>query len=194
MRAKQTYPRKTPDSVIKTLEEAKKTLDNSAQTNRNLFIAFNFVLITALVLCVSVSDEDLLIGTSTIQLPLLNIKLPIWAFASIAPMVIVALHFDLLHNLTEHRDKLRYWRKQWQTVHPRNTRLTQQLYPFLFDFAWLHAHDTSSQKMRIRLLPGLCWLLYCWAAYTVLVIFFIRKMFTALTTSLLPIRTTLVFA
>ena len=169
--------RSTPEALIKALEEAGKILESSAQTNRNLFIAFNFVLITALVLCLSVTDEDLLIGLSTIKLPLLNINLPIWAFASIAPLVIVALHFDLLQNLGEHRDKLAAWSRCWFKVHPspsRNADMPRQLYPFLFDFACLHANYTGSTAMRARLLPGLCWLLYCWAAYTVLVIFFIR--------------------
>jgi hypothetical protein len=36
--------------LIKVLEEAKKILDTSAQTNRNLFIAFNSVLATVLIL------------------------------------------------------------------------------------------------------------------------------------------------
>ncbi len=177
MNTDKPFKRHTPEALTKALEEAKKILESSAQTNRNLFIAFNFVLITALVLCLSVTDEDLLLGSSTVKLPLLSIELPIWAFASIAPMVLVALHFDLLHNLTEHRDKLMVWSQCWLKVHPspsRNADMPRQMYPFLFDFAWLHANHTGSTVMRSRLLPGLCWLLYCWAAYTVLAIFFIR--------------------
>ena len=169
--------RSTPEALIKALEEARKILESSAQTNRNLFIAFNSVLATVLVLCLSVTDEMLLLGSSTIKLPLLSVELPIWAFASIAPLALVALHFDLLQNLGAHRDKLMAWSDCWFKVHPspsRNADMPRQLYPFLFDFSWVHANHTSSTVMRARLLPGLCWLLYCWAAYTVLVIFFIR--------------------
>lgn len=166
------------EASIKTLEERRKNLETSAQTNRNLFAGCNFVLIVALVLCLNVTDEDLLlIASSGIKLPLLNISLPIWAFACFAPLVIVALHFDLLHNLNEHRNKLMVWSKDWLAVDPTtklNTDMPQELYPFLFDFAWLHANHTGSTAMHTRLLPGLCWLLYCWAPYTVLVVFFIR--------------------
>ena len=73
--------RSTPEALTKDLEEARKILERSAQTNRNLFITFNSVL----VLCLIVTDKILLLGSSTIKLPLLSAELPIWAFASIAP-------------------------------------------------------------------------------------------------------------
>jgi hypothetical protein len=110
------------DASIKALEEAKKILDTSAQTNRNLFIAFNSVLVTVLILCLSITDEMLLLGSSTIKLPLLNVDLPIWAFATIAPLALVALHFDLLQNLGAHRKKLIDWCKCWFKVYPSPIR------------------------------------------------------------------------
>jgi hypothetical protein len=166
-----------PEAAIKALEDAKKILETSAQTNRNLFIAFNSVLVTVLILCLSVTDEMLLLGSSTIKLPLLNIDLPIWAFATIAPLALLTLHFDLLQNLSAHREKLIVWCKAWFKVYPspsHNADMPQQLYPFLFDFAWLYVNHTESATIGARLLPRLCWLLYCWGAYTVLVIFFVR--------------------
>lgn len=90
--------RPSPEALLKALEDAKKILDTFAQTNRNLFIAFNSVLVTVLILCLSITDEMLLLGSSTITLPLLNVALPIWAFATIAPLALVALHFDLLRT------------------------------------------------------------------------------------------------
>lgn len=162
----------------KDLEELKKILETSAQTNRNLFTAFIFMLITALVLCLNISDEELLtIATSAIKLPALNVSLPTWAFACIGPLVIVTLHFDLLHNLTEHRNKLNAWCSCWLKVNSTangSNDMPQQLYPFLFDFAWLLANHPDRTSKHTQLLPGLCWLLYCWAPYTILVVFFIR--------------------
>lgn len=110
---------------------------------------------------------------------MLNIELPISAFASIAPLILVALHFDLLHNLGEHRDKLIDWYDCWSNVNLnytpiRSTDMPQQLYPFLFDFAWIHANCIISKNIRTHFLPGLCWLLYCWAPFTVLAVIFIR--------------------
>ena len=169
--------RPSPEALLKALEDAKKILETSAQTNRNLFIAFNSVLVTVLILCLSVTDEMLLLGSSTIKLPLLNVDLPIWAFATIAPLALVALHFDLLQNLSAHREKLIAWCLCWFKVYPspsRNADMTRQLYPFLFDYAWIYANHIESPTIGARLLPRLCWLLYCWGAYTVLVIFFVR--------------------
>ena len=165
------------EAAIKALDEAKKILDTSAQTNRNLFIAFNSVMVTVLILCLSITDEMLLLGSSTIKLPLLNVDLPIWAFVAIAPLALVALHFDLLQNLNAHRDKIMTWCKCWFIVHPSlsdNINIPKQLYPFLFDFAWVYENHIRTKTMAMRLLPRLCWLLYCWAAYSVLVIFFVR--------------------
>ena len=162
---------------IKALDDAKKLLDTSAQANRNLFIAYNTVLITVLILCLSITDEILLIGSSTITMPFLNVALPIWAFATIAPLFLVALHFDLLQNLNAHRDKVITWCRCWFKVHPEtlsNSPMPKQLYPFLFDFAWVYNNHVEPKSSGIRMLPRLCWMLYCWSTYAVLIIFFVR--------------------
>ncbi|MEN9866890.1 MAG: hypothetical protein RL748_2480, partial [Pseudomonadota bacterium] len=177
------HAQKPTPAAKPTLDDAKKLLDTSATTNRNLFIAFNLVLVTALILCLGINDEQLLIGTAPIPLPFLNVQLPIWAFASVVPLLVLVVHFDLLHNLNEHSRKLKAWVAAWEEKYPPadaakkdkgEMAVSDQLYPFLYDFAWLHAKGKGPQNINARLLPALCWAMYCWAPYTVLVIFLIR--------------------
>ena len=165
-------------------EEAKKLLDASATTNRNLFIAFNLLLATSLILCLSVSDEQLLLDNTPIPLPFINVSLPTWAFASVLPSFVLVLHFDLLHNLNEHASKLQTWVAAWEKKFPpappgsaasaEKVQLSTLLFPFLYDFAWLHAKGKGPDSINRNLLPTLCWLIYCWAPYSVLLIFLIR--------------------
>jgi hypothetical protein len=178
-----TPPSPPPAAAKPTLEDAKKLLDTSATTNRNLFVGFYLVLVTALILCLGINDEQLLIGTAPVPLPFLNVTLPIWAFASVVPLLVMVVHFDLLHNLNEHNRKLRAWVAAWEAKYPpagnpaagaNEMAVSDQLFPFLYDFAWLHANGRGPQNINAKLLPGMCWALYCWAPYTVLVIFLIR--------------------
>ncbi|WP_338848415.1 pentapeptide repeat-containing protein [Massilia sp. W12] len=97
----------------KKVDSAKAILDKSAETNRNLLIAFYALLPLLIVFCLSVTDEMLLNGSATIRVPLLSVDLPILAFALIAPLLLTAIHFDLLHNLNEHSRKLANWVNLW---------------------------------------------------------------------------------
>lgn len=226
-----------------TLDDAKKLLDTSATANRNLFLAFLAFEIAALMLCLGVGDEQLLMGTTPVSLAFLNLTLPIPAFAIIAPFVLLLVHCELLHNLNEHANKLRVWLGAWDSKYPadpgdpsnqgqasddaNNTAenaadtsaaedggasligvmrgwiarqkkriaqwlarinplysaqseeqtkgvvATNQLFPFLYDFAFVYSTQ-DERKLNGSLLPTLCWNLYCWAPFTVLVIFLIR--------------------
>ncbi len=174
---------KTEKAAKTALDDAKKLLDGSALTNRNLLIAFYVLLATGLMLCLGISDEQLLLNKAPVPLPLLNLTLPIWAFASVVPLLLLVVHFDLLHNLNEHSHKLQAWLRAWDAV-PRPLAqggtqmaagaLSDQLFPFVYDFAWLHGCGRGQSNINSKLLPGLSWALYCWAPFTVLIVFFIR--------------------
>lgn len=174
---------KTEKAAKTALDDAKKLLDGSALTNRNLLIAFYVLLATGLMLCLGISDEQLLLNKAPVPLPLLNLTLPIWAFASVVPLLLLVVHFDLLHNLNEHSHKLQAWLHAWDAV-PRPSAqggtqmaagaLSDQLFPFVYDFAWLHGCGRGQSNINSKLLPGLSWALYCWAPFTVLIVFFIR--------------------
>lgn len=107
---------KTEKSAKIALDDAKKLLDASALTNRNLLIAFYILLTTGLMLCLGISDEQLLLYKAPVPLPFLNLTLPIWAFASVVPLLLLVVHFDLLHNLNEHSHKLQSWLHAWDEV------------------------------------------------------------------------------
>ncbi|WP_338849474.1 pentapeptide repeat-containing protein [Massilia sp. W12] len=220
-----------PEDQQKKLDVAKTLLDKSAETNRNLLIAFYALLTTSLILCLSVTDEMLLVGSTTIKIPLISVDLPIWAFASIAPFFVMVLHFDLLHNLNEHSRKLGVWVALWEAKHgvaqknqvkkaalwrragrqighlwrikqilPRHlaktylwpnlfirrlwrkksraekpgATISENCYPFVYDFAWLYEKGKGGKRASSTLLPLLCWLLYCWLPFVVLMAFMMR--------------------
>jgi uncharacterized protein YjbI with pentapeptide repeats len=176
---------KTEKSVKTTLDDAKKLLDGSALTNRNLLIAYYLLLVTGLMLCLGVSDEQLLLNKAPVPLPFLNLTLPIWAFASVVPLLLLVVHFDLLHNLNEHSHKLQAWLHAWDDAQRPPAQggaglqagagaLSDQLFPFVYDFAWLHGCGRGQVNINSKLLPGLSWALYCWAPFTVLIVFLIR--------------------
>lgn len=166
-----------------SLAELKRALDTSAATNRNLFIAFNLLLVAALLMCLGLGDEQLLLGSQAIRLPVVGVDLSVWAFAFMMPLLLMVVHFDLMHNLHEHQRKLQTWVVVWEEKHPRSNVgkdgepepvMSDEIYPFLYDFAWLHAHGKGPANINPTLRPALCWALYCWAPYTVLVVFLIR--------------------
>jgi uncharacterized protein YjbI with pentapeptide repeats len=168
--------------------DVKRLLDESAKLNRGLFVGFNVLLGTTLLACLSITDEQLLTGALSMKIPLLNITVPIWAFASVMPLLLLIVHFDLLQNLKEHYRKLQAWvaiqdeksvaqslLAQYSTKASGHEKaLSDQLLPFIYDFAWLHANDKGPSKSNEKLLPKICWMLYCWVPSTTLAIYLIR--------------------
>lgn len=166
-----------------TLDDTKRRLDGSAPANRNLLLVFYGLLTTSLMLCLGIGDEQLLLYTTPVSLPVVNVAVSIHAFASVAPLLVLLVHFDLLHNLNEHSHKLQAWLHAWNTAHSTPTQaerqlpagaLSDHLYPFVFDFAWLHGCRRGYNNLNSKILPGLCWAVYCWVPFTVLTVFFIR--------------------
>lgn len=84
--------------------------------NRNLFVLFNLLLAVSFISGLSISDEQLLVGTFTMAVPLIGIQIPIWTFASVTPLLVLIVHFDVLHNLNEHSRKLKSWITLWEKI------------------------------------------------------------------------------
>jgi uncharacterized protein YjbI with pentapeptide repeats len=137
-----------------TVAETKVILETSAKENRNLLIVFIAYLTTAFILCLSVSDLDLLVGTKNVQIPLLSIALPMWAFYTFIPTILLLLHYDLIDNSIEHDKKL----KAWLAFKPKDP--SAQMYPFILDFARVSYGSVLKPTKAVAIRAAFVWLLY----------------------------------
>lgn len=120
------------EASYKKLEVLEIQVANSSEKNRNFFTATLVVFIYLSIVVVQTSDLDLLIGRG-VHLPLIDVTMPIFAFYLIAPLMVLALHFNLLQNIENHHAKLIAWRD----AHSNQTLPRESIYPFIFDFATL---------------------------------------------------------
>lgn len=65
------------------IDELKAQLDSSSALNRSLGLTFLAVLLYLLITVANVSDYMLLVGNSSVELPLVNIHIPVLAFLTI---------------------------------------------------------------------------------------------------------------
>jgi Pentapeptide repeats (8 copies) len=113
-------------------DELERRVSNSSEKNRNFFTSTLVIFVYLSIVVVQTSDLDLLIGRN-IQLPLININMPMFAFYISAPLLVLALHFNLIQNIESHFAKLCDWRNS----HPNQKVIRSSLYPFIFDNAIL---------------------------------------------------------
>ncbi|MCX8519391.1 MAG: pentapeptide repeat-containing protein, partial [Methylophilaceae bacterium] len=151
-------------------KDAKALLDTSAEKNRNLLFGFLLYLVTTTLLVLSITDMDLLLIDKAIPLPLLSIDLPITGFYIFLPLLLLVLHFNVLHNSQEHRIKLKQWVAKLAGASPSTEQLAANLFPFIFDIAIVR-YDTN---LRNRLVAAAVWLLYVYFPPLVLVLFLVR--------------------
>lgn len=131
-------PKKDKETSSK-LEALEIQVANSSEKNRNFFTATLVVFIYLSIVVVQTSDLDLLIGRG-VHLPLIDVTMPIFAFYLIAPLMVLALHFNLLQNIENHHAKLIAWRD----AHQNQPIPRESIYPFIFDFATLDETSTFS--------------------------------------------------
>jgi uncharacterized protein YjbI with pentapeptide repeats len=90
-------------------EKLKEMLDGSSRHNRNLLVTFMLLLVYVAVTVTATTDRQLLIPGRGVHLPVLGVEIPLFGFFIAAPLFVLALHFDLLHNLYQHSVKLQRW-------------------------------------------------------------------------------------
>ena len=139
-----TTTKKTTADPTKELDALENQVSNSSEKNRNFFTATLVVFIYLSIVVVQTSDLDLLIGRG-IHLPLVDVTMPIFAFYLIAPLMVLALHFNLLQNIENHHAKLIAWRN----AHPNLSMPRESIHPFIFDFATLDKTSTFSELTQI---------------------------------------------
>lgn len=127
----------------KKLEELEKQVANSSEKNRNFFTATLLVLVYLAIVVLQTTDLDLLIGHG-VHLPLIDVDLPMFAFYITAPLLALALHFNLLQNIEGHHFKLIKWRDAYTSQQvPR-----ENIQPFIFDFSTLDNQSELSNAIQ----------------------------------------------
>ncbi len=125
-------------------DELEKRIANSSEKNRNFFTSTLIIFVYLSIVVVQTSDLDLLIGRN-IQLPLVNIDMPMFAFYISAPLLVLALHFNLIQNIESHFAKL----CDWKDSHPDKRVVRSSLYPFIFDYAILDETSVFSHLTKL---------------------------------------------
>jgi uncharacterized protein YjbI with pentapeptide repeats len=97
-----------PTDKQKTLREA---LDTSTKVNRAIGLSFTALMFYILLIVLSTTDLQLFLPESKVNLPIIDIELPILGFYAAVPFIILVFHFYLLINLKHHQDKYRAWKK-----------------------------------------------------------------------------------
>jgi hypothetical protein len=79
------------------LEEIKKAVEDAASVSGGLWLSYLFVLAYIAIAAGAVTHEDLLLERS-VKLPFLNVELPLLAFFTLAPLVVLIIHaYALMH-------------------------------------------------------------------------------------------------
>ena len=150
------------------LDKEKASTENllyqSSEKNRNFLGATLIIFIYTVVVVLQTSDLHLLVGR-TIKLPAVDVEMPVFAFYFSAPLLVIALHFNLLQNIESHFVKLTTWRQQFPSMRaPRN-----RLFPFIFDLAYGEEEGVFSNGTRF-----VNQLLFFWTGPLVLLLLFWR--------------------
>ena len=113
---------------VEKYDDIKNALDESSNLNRRFLLSFLLFEVYMLVIVGSTSDMQFLVD-SKIRLPLANVDIPLFGFYIIAPIFMIAFHFNLLFNILQHSQKLFYWSEK-----VKSSEKKVLLQPFLFNF------------------------------------------------------------
>ena len=109
--------------------EAARLYERSSEKNRNLFLFYLVVIAYILIIVASTTDLDLLLPENFITLPVLSAGIPLTYFYVLSSPLVLMLHFNFLHNTTEHQKKI----KQWENGKSMPSHRMQM---YIFDFAY----------------------------------------------------------
>lgn len=110
----------------------KDALDKSSEINRTLGITFVLFLFYIATNVLSTTDLMLFVPDTKINLPIINLDLPILTYYFVTPFLILTFHYNLIFNMQQHSIKLENWDISIKNDSPKTHRLT--LNPFLFNY------------------------------------------------------------
>ena len=121
----------------------KEKLENSSRANKNfafLLISFTtYLLITT----ISIKDVQLLFPELGIQLPILNITLPLNAYMIVAPLILASLYINMLLNLYEHIKLIQFYKELSEKEEHKKAH-QKPILPFMIDYAYINPDKSSS--------------------------------------------------
>lgn len=103
-----------------------ESLNESSKHNGKLIIGFLLFLSYVFIIALSTTDMQLLVPDSKVNLPIVNVDLPLFSFYIVVPILILVLHFNLLIKLHIHTQKLLAWLTLKENM--------VNLFPFTFNF------------------------------------------------------------
>lgn len=136
--------KRTHEKQVKR-DDLAKLVHDSSEKNRQYLFLFLGLLTYVLVMVFSTTDLQLLLPAQSIKLPLIDATLPLIGFYQIAPLFVVGIHFNLLHNLSNHHYKLMRWRNSFDTTQVPRTHITA----FIFDNAILGSGGKFEKSVRM---------------------------------------------
>ncbi len=151
--SEQYHQQPNQDPGLVNLVELKIALDNSSDKNRNFLIAFLMLEIYLLVTILSTTDLNLFLADGVFAFPVIDIKISLVAFFILAPLILVAFHYNLLFNLLEHCKTLQDW-----LHHPENNRNENfnLLHAFMFNIrAKYNSYSDSERTINYYLLNAI---------------------------------------
>jgi hypothetical protein len=105
-------------------------ISESSSVNRGLLLSFMLFEVYMLVTVASTTDRMLLVP-STVNVPPANIGFPAFGLFIIAPLFMIALHFNFLVHLQQHTGKVRaFLRQQSGSGRKHDVNLP----PFMFNY------------------------------------------------------------
>lgn len=122
----------------------------SSDKLRQFLFAYLLLITYVVAVVLSTTDRQLLLVDEGLKLPLIDLTVPLPGFYFVIPYLVLALHFNLLQNLSNHHFKLMEWRRSWNGSIP-----ISRISPFIFDFASL-GHRTPFFKWVSAVNSFLC--------------------------------------
>lgn len=156
-----------PDNSTSEEQRLYEGIVNSSSKNRNLFIFYLLFVIYVAVIVFSTTDLQLLMPTSSIDLPFVSLAMPVGYFYALVPVLVLAFFVNLCHNASEHMRKLSAWKQHHQQDGSFNDSMIQ---PALLDYATLGSSDYAGFiRLAYKLLalysaPALLALMLIWYA------------------------------
>ncbi len=107
----------------------REALDKSSRVNRSLGLSFVALMFYILLIIASTTDLMLFLPDEKVNLPIVDVELPLKGFYMVTPFLVLIFHFNLLINLYHHRKRFIALRKA-ENHNPDY----DQLHPFLFNY------------------------------------------------------------
>jgi uncharacterized protein YjbI with pentapeptide repeats len=107
----------------------------SSKRNNLLSVSFLFFLTYVSVMSLSITDAQLLMQSSGVEMPLLGISIPFVWFFFVSPVLIAVFYFNLTANLVEHAKNVACIKKELKSA--KKDAAAMSLASFFWDFAFI---------------------------------------------------------